>query len=72
MIYFEPRSIYDSAIVCYTGNKIIYSYYLLIFALIESNWTEENSIEWVNYNIIGTSMKGWPKILYIESHGEYI
>ncbi len=50
MIYLEPRSIFDSAII--EIDPVIYDLELLIEAMISSyEWTYEEAIEWYCFNI---------------------
>ncbi len=50
MIYLEPRSIFDSAIV--QADPVVYDFDLLIDTMIKAyNWNREESIEWYCYNI---------------------
>ena len=50
MIYLEPRSIFDSAIV--QADPVVYDFDLLIDVMMKAyNWKWEESIEWYCYNI---------------------
>ena len=63
MIYLEPREIYDKAIIGQEGDLLVYSFWAIVDALIDTGWTELEAIEEIQYNIQGTFMKGWPIIL---------
>tara|TARA_R110002167_G_scaffold41511_5_gene126710 strand:+ start:2870 stop:3082 length:213 start_codon:yes stop_codon:yes gene_type:complete len=64
MIYLEPRSLYDGAIIGKNDTQLIYDYWMIVDQLVSGlRWTEEDSIEWINYNILGTFMEGWPLII---------
>lgn len=50
MIYLEPRSIFDNAIV--QEEPVVYDFDQLIEVMMNSyNWTYENAIDWYRYNI---------------------
>lgn len=66
MIYLEPRAVYDEAIIGQQGEDIlIYSFWAIVDALMETGWTEAEAMEHICYNIMGTSLPGWPIILEI-------
>lgn len=69
MIYLEPRNIYDQAIIGYKNDIVIYCFWSIVDALMETGWTEINAIDHICYNIQGTSMRGWPII--IENNNNY-
>lgn len=50
MIYLEPRSVYDAAIV--KQSPIVYDYETLIDCIIEHHeCTYEEAVDWFSYNI---------------------
>tara|TARA_B100000686_G_C16379732_1_gene756879 strand:- start:494 stop:694 length:201 start_codon:yes stop_codon:yes gene_type:complete len=63
MIYLEPREVYDKAIIGQEGDLLIYSFWAIVEALMATGWTELEAIEHISYNIMGTSLPGWPIIL---------
>jgi hypothetical protein len=56
-LLLEPAEIYDQAIVGLTfGSEpvVVYDYQLLIDALVASGESEENAVEHIDYNILGS------------------
>jgi hypothetical protein len=68
MIYLEPRKSLDKAIIGEEDGVLIYSYTLLVEQYLEMDGDTNKDdaylrvIEHIEYNIIGTYMKGWPII----------
>lgn len=57
MIYLEPRSIFDNAIV--QEEPVVYDFDQLIEVMMDSyNWTYEDAIDWYCYNIEPLKYKG--------------
>ena len=72
MIYLEPRSILDKAIVkC--DNVVHYDYdklvecFMKLFKEHGPNESHIMAIEWIDYNILGCYMEGWPNIIFEET-----
>lgn len=57
MIYLEPRSIFDNAIV--QEEPVVYDFDQLIEVMMDSyNWTYEDAIDWYCYNIEPLKYRG--------------
>ena len=57
MIYLEPRSIFDNAIV--QEEPVVYDFDQLIEVMIDSyDWTYEDAIDWYCYNIEPLKYRG--------------
>jgi len=60
VIVLEPQSDLNEACVGYyakqEGPCLIYDYDLLIECFVESGMTEDEEIEWIDYNIVGAYM----------------
>jgi len=57
VIYLEPRSIFDNAIV--QEEPVVYDFDQLIEVMMDSyNWTYEDAIDWYCYNIEPLKYKG--------------
>ena len=65
MIYLEPRSTFDKAIIGFQGDRLIYSFWAIVDALIDTGMTYIDAVEHTSFNIQGTYMKGWPIILEV-------
>ena len=64
MIYLEPRSVLDNCILKIDhSNQIIYYSYTKLIESFDSGMTYIDSIEHIEYNIIGYSMKSWPVVI---------
>ena len=56
-LLLEPAEIYDQAIVGLTSGiepVVVYDHALIVDALVEGGMTEEDAVEWIDYNIIGS------------------
>ena len=62
MIYLEPRTLLDAAIIGKEGDRLVYSYAKLIDAYMGNGMTYIDAVEWIEFNIIGTIIKDWPII----------
>ncbi len=66
-LLLEPAEIYDQAIIGLTSGiepVVVYDHGLIVEALIESGQSEEDAVEWIDYNIIGSlGQAGSPVIL---------
>ena len=60
MIYLEPRNMLDVAIIGEENNCLIYSYTKLVEAYMNNGLSYIDSIEHIEWNIIGTYMKNCP------------
>ena len=62
-IILEPRFVYDRGLIgyCSSERKLIYSYNLLLQALIESGETYTDAVDWLDYNTIGSN---FAKVVY--------
>ena len=64
MIYLEPRSVFDAAIIGKEQNRLIYDYWIIIDQLMDLCEMEYiDAIDHMEYNIKGTSLKNWPLIV---------
>jgi hypothetical protein len=62
MIVLEPRSRLDEAIIGREEDKLVYSYTKLIEVFMSQGMTYFESIDWIEFNIIGAYVAGWPII----------
>ena len=62
MIYLEPREVYDKAIIGKEGNLLVYSFWAIVDALIDTGMNYIEAVEDIELNIKGTYMEGWPII----------
>ena len=62
MIYLEPRNTHDCAIIGKEKNRLIYSYSKLVEIYMQDGLTYIESVEYIEFNIIGMYMKDWPII----------
>jgi len=56
-LLLEPAETYDKAITgltCGAEPVVVYDYDLLVLALTDEGQTEEDAIEWIEYNILGS------------------
>jgi hypothetical protein len=62
-VILEPRAVYDRGLIgyCPSEQKLIYSYDLLLQALIDSGETYTDAVEWLDYNTIGSNLA---KVVY--------
>ena len=72
MIYLEPRSIYDQAIIRTENNVVVYCYYKLVDVLIDNAMKNDNTLTYdeaydqvvdhIDYNIEGMrpNFTNWP------------
>ena len=65
-IIYEPNDLDDAIIGMSHCGKVVYSYTKLVTALQSINqWTEDESVEWVDFNIVGAHLGDYnPIILY--------
>ncbi len=70
VLAFEPREDLDCAIIGFGGQAcgkklLIYDYQKLVNAfMVANNWTEDESIEWVDFNVVGAYVgEGTPIIM---------
>jgi hypothetical protein len=64
MIYLEPRSTFDPAIIGTENDLNIYCYWMIVDQLCTVCQMEYiEAIEYIEYNILGTMIQGWPIIL---------
>lgn len=53
MVFFENPSFDDAIIGVSQDNRVIYDYYKMIAsAMKEEGWTEEDTIDWIDFNTI--------------------
>lgn len=62
MIYLEPREVYDKAIIGQEGDLLIYSFWAIVEALMNTGMNYIQAVEHIEFNIQCTFMKGWPII----------
>jgi hypothetical protein len=62
MIVLEPRSSLDEAIIGREQDKLVYSYTKLINIFMSQGMTYYEAMDWIEFNIIGTYVAGWPII----------
>ena len=65
MIHFEPREMFDKAIIKTDENKNVnvYSYSKLIDVLVDSpGFSLIEAIDYIEFNMNNVAMKGWPVI----------
>jgi len=56
-LLLEPAETYDKAIIgltCGAEPVVVYDYDLLVLALVEDGYTDEDAVEWIEYNILGS------------------
>ena len=64
MIYYEPQSAYNKAIIRYEGDRAVYSLTLLIKAVKKHhNMTFQEAVEWFSYNMQNIGFEDWPIII---------
>ena len=74
-IILEPRNVFDAGVVGYEEktSRLVYSCAKLLPSLM-SVWemTEEEALEWLSYNTLGTYVEGYPIIIedLFEEDGE--
>ena len=52
MIYLEPRSTFDKAIIIETDGRVVYDYDLIInVMMIDYGWDYITAVEWYDHNI---------------------
>ena len=71
MIYLEPRSTFDPAIIGTENDRNVYCYWLIVDQLCTVySMTYIDAIEHIEFNIIGTYMEKWPIILDTRNENE--
>lgn len=81
MIRLEPRAMYDAAIIGQQGDRLVYSYDLLIDIIaktfqddlgVDTDKSFELAIDHIDYNIEGyfAHLQDWPIIQYKEDTEE--
>ena len=72
MIYYQPRWVFDQALIDREGDRAVYSLTKLIGLLMRhEGMTEEQAIDWVSYNMQSTGLKDWPIIVNDHLLGAY-
>ena len=66
----------DDAIVglghrCGCDTVVVYDYDKLVDVFIQQGMNEEESIEWIDYNILGAWVGDDPPIILMEKHSEH-
>jgi len=52
-VVFEPRNVFDDCVCNVKKNgAVVYSYSDLVKAWIKSGMTEDEAIEWIDYNVV--------------------
>ena len=62
MIYLEPSEVFDKAIIGQEGNLLVYSFWAIVDALMDTGMDYIEAVEYIELNIQGTYMEGWPII----------
>ena len=62
VIVFEPRKIFNSAIIRIDGNRLVYSFDKLVDALMKTGLTYHESVEYIDFNMLHVSIEQWPDI----------
>ncbi len=71
MIHFEPRQVLDKAIIK-TDEIVHYNYEQLVECFMELfaehglNESYIMAIEWIDFNILGRNIEGWPNVIFKE------